>query len=233
MKININGYIIPNEYKRVYDFYRMESCCPNDIKTAKLQASGELLDITIGTCYGGSIFAGSEIGSEIASHEAGATGRVMGLAASAASVLAMYIPYLSMAPTAMMMVHNVSSYAEGDYHIMDQEKTTLISCNKAMAAAYVLKAGMTEEEVLKMMDKETWLTAQQAKEKGLIDEVLYANADPDQLVAATGPGMIPKAVIEKTLKLLDEQEGAGNPPEDTAKISLAKAKLNLIEKSMF
>lgn len=233
MKININGYIIPNEYKRVYDYFKMDSCCPNDIKAAKLQAPGEPLDITIGTCYGGSIFAGSEIGSEIASHGPGSTGKIMGLAASAASVLAMYIGHLSMAPTAMMMVHNVSSYAEGDYHVMDKEKTTLISCNKAMAAAYVLKAGMTEDEALKMMDKETWLTAQQAKEKNLIDEVLFENTDPDQLVAAIGPGMIPKAVIEKTLKMLDEQESPESPPENTMKISLARAKLNLIERSVF
>mgnify|MGYP000953366089 CR=1 FL=1 len=233
MKININGYIIPNEYKRVYDWFGMDSCCPNDIKAARLKSVNEPLEITIGTCYGGSIFAGSEIGSEIASHTPGSTGQIMGLAASAASVLAMYIKHLSMAPTAMMMVHNVSSYADGDYHVMDKEKTILINCNKAMAAAYTLKSGITEDETLKMMDKETWLTAQQAKERGLVNEILFENLDPTQMVAAVGPGMIPKAVIEKTLAMLDEKKDPVKSIKDTKKFDLAKAKLNLIEKTMF
>ncbi len=224
MKVNINGYIIPNNYKQVYDWFGMESCCPNDIKIAKDQAPGEPLDITIGTCYGGDIFAGSEIGSEIAACEKGSTGKIMGLAASAASVLAMYINHLSMAPTAMLMAHNVSSHVEGDYHVMGTEKSTLINCNKAMAAAYSHKSGMSENEALKMMDNETWLTAQQAKEKGLIDEVMF-EGNPEGFVNAVGPGMIPKAVVDKTLKMLNEKK-------DTKQIDLAKAKLNLIEKTI-
>ena len=223
MKVKINGYIIPNEHKRVYDFYKMDSCCPNDIITAKSSAPNEPLEITIGTCYGGSIFAGSEIGAEIASHGAGSTGQILGLAASAASVIAMHIKTLSIAPTAMLMIHNVSSAAEGDYHTMEREKNTLVNCNKAMAAAYSLKSGMSEDEALKMMDKETWLTAQQAKEKGLVDEILFNDG---QLVAAIGPGMIPQAVIDKTLAMFAEQE-----PDNTA-VNLAYAKLNLIEKTI-
>lgn len=237
MKLNINGYIISNEYKRVYDFYKMDSCCPNDIKAAKEKSVGEPLDITIGTCYGGSIFAGSEIGGEIASHEGGSRGSILGLAASAASVLAMYIQHLSMAPTAMMMAHNVSSSADGDYRVMDHEKSTLLSCNQAMAAAYAMKSGMSEKEALKMMDEETWLTAEKAKERGLVDEILFSNASPDQLVAAIGPGMIPKAVVEKTLDMLAEMdkkhEQTPPPVPDAQAVLIARAKLNLIEKSLF
>lgn len=236
MKLKINGYIIPNEYKRVYDFYKMDSCCPNDIKMAKEKSVNEPLDITIGTCYGGSIFAGSEIGGEIASHEGGSRGTILGLAASAAGVLAMYIQHLSIAPTAMIMVHNVSSSAEGDYRVMDHEKTTLMSCNQAMAAAYVMKTGMSEEEALKMMDEETWLTAAKAKERGLVNEILFSNTSPDQLIAAIGPGMIPKAVVEKTLDMLAQMDGKHEqvPPTapDAKSILIARAKLNLIEKSI-
>jgi ClpP class serine protease len=138
-----------------------------------------------------------------------------------------------MAPTAMMMVHNVSSVAEGDYHAMDKESDILKQCNKSIAAAYVMKSGMSEEDALKMMDKESWLTAKQAKEKGLIDAVMFEDADPSQLVNAIGPGMIPKAVIEKTLNMLKEQNGKNppaDPPQDKSK-DLAYAKLNLIQKT--
>ena len=168
MKININGFIVPNEDKEVYDFYGYESCCPNDIKLAKAAAPDEPMEVTIGTCYGGSIFAGSEIGAEIKSHKGEVSGQITGLAASAASVIAEYIDNVSMAPTAMMMVHNVSSIAEGDYHAMAKESDTLKQCNKAMCAAYVMKSGMSTEDALKMMENETWLTAEQAKEKGLV-----------------------------------------------------------------
>lgn len=231
MKVNINGYIIPNEYKRVYDFYGYDSCCPNDIKKAKLSAVSESLEVKIGTCYGGSIFAGSEIGAEIASHAPGSSGEITGLAASAASVAAMYIKNLKMAPTAMMMVHNVSGGAEGDFHVMDKESNVLKQANRAMAAAYIMKTGMSEEEALKMMDKETWLTAAQAKEKGLVDGIMFEPSDPAQLVAAIGPGLIPKAVIEKTLKMMDEKQ-AEKSGKGTEAIDIARAKLDLIEKSL-
>ncbi len=236
MKISINGYIIPNEYKEVYNWFGYDSCCPNDIKAAKAGAPGESLDVTIGTCYGGSIFAGSEIGAEIGSHQGGAFIEITGLAASAASVIAMYARS-RMAPTAMLMVHNVSSVAEGDFHAMDKESDTLKQCNKSIAAAYVMKTGMSEEDALKLMDKESWLTAQKAKELGLVDEVMFASADPSQLVAAFGSGMLPKAVIEKTRQMLkDKKEGApkdqvtppaGPTDQDALAYDLAYAKLKL------
>lgn len=227
MKISINGYIVPNEYKEVYDWFGIEACCPNDIKVAKAGGENELLEVTIGTCYGGSIFAGSEIGSEIASHKAGASIEITGLAASAASVIAMYAKS-SMSPTAMMMVHNVSAMAEGDYHTMAKEADTLKQCNKSIAAAYTMKSGMSEADALSMMDKETWLTAAQAKEKGLIDDVMFGQSDPAQLVAAMSSGMLPRAVIEKTKSMLRDQQKPASPQA----IDIARAKLNLIEKTI-
>lgn len=230
MRININGYIIPNEYKRVYDYFGMESCCPNDIKMARMKAETEPLEITIGTCYGGSIFAGSEIGTEIASHTAGATIDITGLAASAAGVIAMFARN-RMSPTAMIYAHNVQGGAEGDYHEMDKESGALRNANKAMAAAFVMKTGMSEKDALKMMDEETWITAAKAKELGLVDEIMFSNIDPAQLTNALGTGMIPKAVIEKTLKMLSEQDKRQAGEQKNA-IDLGYAKLNLIEKTL-
>ena len=237
MKVNINGYIIPNEYKRVYNYFGVESCCPNDIKTAKATANGEKLEVSIGTCYGGSIFAGSEIGAEIKSHQAGAEIEITGLAASAASVIAMHA-YCRMAPTAMLFVHNVQSVASGDYRAMDKESVVLQQCNKSIAAAYTMKTGMTEADALKLMDQESWITAQQAKEKGLVDEVMFENSS-SQLVAALGPGMIPEAVIKKTLAMLNEQEHEGGDttptptPDNKNAFDLAYAKLNLTQKTNY
>lgn len=236
-KVYINGYIIPNDYKEVYDFFGIEAFCPNDIKQTKAEAGDEPIEVIIGTCYGGSIFAGSEIGAEIASHDAGATISIMGLAASAASVLSQYA-YCRMAPTAMFMAHNVSSVAEGDYHAMEKEADVLKQCNEALAAAYIMKTGMSMQQALEMMEKESWLTAAKAKEIGLVDEVMFTSTDPSQLVASIGSGMLPKAVVEKTKQMLKdikekamgESEPPKTPPQDAdmPAYNLAYAKLKLI-----
>ena len=235
MKIDINGYIVPDELKVVYDWYGIAAFCPNDIKQARKKADSEHLEISIGTCYGGSIFAGSEIGAEIKNHTGGAEIEITGLAASAASVITMFAKS-KMAPTAMLMVHNVSSYAEGDWRTFAKESDTLKECNKAMAAAYVMKTGMPESEALKMMNDESWITAAKAKELGLIDEIMFENAS--QLVATLGPGMLPKAAIDKALKIISEKKAEQETADKTAQenrdtvLTIARAKLNLIEKTI-
>lgn len=69
------------------------------------------------------------------------------------------------------MIHNVSSYAAGDYNDMAHESDVLLKASKAVATAYRLKTGMSEDELIGLMDKETWLTADEAVEKGFIDKV--------------------------------------------------------------
>lgn len=225
MKITINGYIVPDDMKEVYDWFGMASCCPKDIKSVSESSSKEHLDVEIGTCYGGDIFAGSEMGTAIKSHASGSSIKITGLAASAASVIAMYAP-CEMSPTAMLMVHNVSSSAQGDYHEMDKESSALKNANKAIAAAYSMKSGMSEEDALKMMDKETWLSAAQAKELGLIDGVMFESSS---LIGSVGPGMIPQAVAKKTKEMLAEMKKSATN-ESNPGIDFARAKLNLIEK---
>ena len=233
MKIEINGYIVPDEYKEVYDWYGIAAFCPNDIKAARKMAESEPLEVTIGTCYGGSIFAGSEIGTEIKKHEGGANIEITGLAASAASVIAMFAKSI-MSPTAMLMVHNVSSFAEGDWRVFAKESETLKECNKAMCNAYVMKTGMTEAEALKLMNDESWISASKAKELGLVDEIMFQNSDPSQLVASIGPGMLPKAAIEKALAMIAEKKAKQDEAEEkrSTDLTIAKAKLSLIEKTM-
>lgn len=236
MKVEVKGYIVPNDDKIIYDWFGIGTTCPADITGAIEQAKGEPLDVEISTCYGGDIFAGSTIYSALRSYAGGVKIHVTGLAASAASVIAMAGPS-DMSPTAMLMVHRVSSMAAGNYHAMDTESASLQQADKAIAAAYEAKSGMAEKDALKMMDAETWITAQQAVDLKLIDKV--ADAAIPQLVAAYG-GLLPQAVIEKTRKMLAEQKEPKEPknppdtePEDAKTINLAKAKLNLIEKTIF
>lgn len=221
MRIDVKGTIIPDENAWIYDWLGIECCNPKKINDAISKASGEKLDVYINS-GGGSIFAGSEIYSALREYSGQVKIHVVGIAASAASVIACAAES-EISPTAMLMVHNVSAYTEGDYHDMDKQSEVLQKANETIAAAYVAKTGMSEREALALMDKETWLSAKDAVEKGLIDKI----AEPKnmQLVAAYGCTMLPQPVIDKIKNTV-------KPPLNEAEIFMrktAQAKLKLIE----
>ena len=184
MRLNIYGDIVPNDDAWIYDFLEMDCTCPSRVAAALEDAKGQPVDVYINS-GGGDIFAGSEIYSALRSYTGQATLHVVGLAASAASVIACAGRCL-ISPTAMMMVHNVSGTFGGDCHDMDKAAELLRQANSAIAAAYVAKTGMTEEEALAMMDHETWITAKQAVEHKLADGLEPPASQPAQMTAAVG-----------------------------------------------
>ncbi|MVB12340.1 ATP-dependent Clp protease proteolytic subunit [Caprobacter fermentans] len=232
MAVEIKGYIVPDDDQQIYSLFGYTTTAPRDIRKAVQDADGKPLDVEISTCFGGDIFSGSEMYSALRGYAGGVQIHVTGLAASAASVIAMAGPS-DMSPTAQLMVHRVSTMAQGNFHAMDDASDSLQQADKAMAAAYVAKAGMTEKDALKMMDTETWITAAQAVELGLIDRI--SEAATPQLSNAIDGLPLPRAVIEKTRAMLAEKKNPPEnpePPEDRSKaIALANAKLNLIARN--
>lgn len=197
--INIGGIIIPNDDKWIYDCFDIENITPKDVQSAINEANGEDITVVINS-NGGDVFAGSEIYDLIANYKGNVLIRVVGIAASAASVIACAGPS-EIAPTAMIMIHNVSSHADGDYREMEHSAEALKNCNKSIAAAYMRKTGMTEAELLSMMDYETYITAEQAVEKGFIDKIAdYSKeAKPKKgiALAASLVGLLPTSTIQK------------------------------------
>lgn len=198
-KVRIAGVIISNDQKWIYDWFEMDSFCPNDLRKA-ITDEYETIEVEINS-GGGSVFAGSEIYTALKNHKGQVNVSIVGLAASAASVIAMAGKIVKMSPTAQFMVHNVSAQGEGDYRDMQHMADILKTANETIASAYILKTGKSKDEILAMMDKETWLTAEKAKEYGFIDEVMFTNDDSKfQLVANFMPNIIPTNVIEKMVK---------------------------------
>lgn len=198
-KVRIAGVIISNDQKWIYDWFEMDSFCPNDLRKA-ITDEYETIEVEINS-GGGSVFAGSEIYTALKNHKGQVNVSIVGLAASAASVIAMAGKTVKMSPTAQFMVHNVSAQGEGDYRDMQHMADILKTANETIASAYILKTGKSKDEILAMMDKETWLTAEKAKEYGFIDEVMFTNDDSKfQLVANFMPNIIPTNVIEKMVK---------------------------------
>lgn len=169
-EILINGDIIPNDDKWIYNWLDWDSTSPNDVRKAiETNPEGEKLTVLINS-GGGSVMAGQEIYSMLHGRD-DVEIVIQSLAGSAASVIAM-ANQSEMSPVAMIMVHNVSMRgASGDYHDMRKNAEILQEMNRALAAAYVAKTGREEDEILKLMDRETWLTANQALELGFVDKI--------------------------------------------------------------
>lgn len=193
MKVNVKGTIIPNDDQWIYDLFDIDATSPAKVSKGITAAAekGEPLEIYINS-GGGDIFAASEIYSAIREYSGDVKIHVVGLAASVIACAGRS----DISPTAQIMVHNVSSVASGDYHDMDKMSENLQKANETIANAYITKSGMTKEKALEIMDKETWLTADEAVELGLIDEVAGSKNVKSQLVAAYCD-IIPQNVIEK------------------------------------
>lgn len=205
MKIEVKGVIIPNDYQWIYDFLSMDAISPRVVQSKLAEANGQPVDVYINS-PGGSVFAGSEIYAALRAHAGGVKIHVVGEAASAASVI-MCAGTCDIAPTGMVMVHNVSGGAQGDYHDMDNASEMLKEANRAIAAAYVEKTGKTEAEILAMMDKETWLSAASAVEYGLVDSISQPAAVP---LVASAVNLLSRETIEKITALAGRTRGDNN-----------------------
>lgn len=168
--VDVRGDIIANDDKWIYDWLDWEATSPGDIKAAldNLE-NGETLTVLVNS-GGGSVMAGQEIYSMLRGRD-DVEICIQSMAGSAASVIAM-ANRSEISPVAMIMIHNVSmGGASGDYHDMQKNAEILKQMNVALASSYVAKTGKSEEEILKLMDRETWLTANQALEMGFVDSI--------------------------------------------------------------
>ena len=197
MRVGIKGLIVPNDDAWIYDLFKFENTSPKAVEDALQQAetTGEDVDIDINS-PGGDVFSGSEIYSAIRAYKGNVNIHVVGIAASAASVIAC-AAHSDISPTAQMMVHRVSTSATGNVNDMNHAAAMLQQADRAIAAAYVAKSGMSEHDALDMMDAETWLTAQDAVDYGLIDEIAQSAQETSQTsrLAASAADMLPPDVI--------------------------------------
>lgn len=191
MKIKIQGTIVPDDVAEVYEWFGLSYTSPKDIS---LPAGGEDIDVEINS-YGGDVYAGSEIYTALKSYPGRVTTTVTGIAASMASIIAMAGDRVRISPTGQIMIHNVSSYSEGDKNDFEKEAGVLAGYDKTLANAYRLKTKLSEQELLELMNHETWLTPQEALEKGFVDEILFDESETLKLVA--GPKMLSQNTIQK------------------------------------
>lgn len=206
MKIEVKGPIVSDEYAAVYEWLGMTATSPKGVHKKLKEADGKAVTIEINS-GGGSVFAASEIYTAFRSYGGKVTGEIVGVAASAASVIAMACERLEMSPTAQMMIHNASTTASGDCYDMQVAAELLQNANETIAAAYKAKSGKSMEELLQMMDKTTWFTAEKAISAGLVDGVMFEEK-AEIAAAADTTGLIPIQAAQKILVELARQRKA-------------------------
>ena len=127
---------------------------------------------------GGDVFAAAQIYNMLRDYKGHVTVKIDGLAASAASVIAVAGDTVLVSPVAMMMIHNPATVAFGDHTEMEKAIEMLEGVKDSIINAYALKTGMSRAKLSRLMDAETWMDATKAVELGFADDIITRNAFP-------------------------------------------------------
>lgn len=223
MDIAINGPIVPDADAMVYEWFGMPATSPRQI-LAKIEEAKHVHDNVLNVKVnsgGGSVFDASQIYTELKSFDGEVVVQIQSIAASAASVIAMAGTKVIMSPTAQIMIHNAGNREEGDYRDMNDNAAFLQGVNETIISAYALKTGKESNELQKMMDNTTWMTAKQALEAGFIDEIMFEkgvsatnSVENEEKTALLAPKIIEKVRNELMNKTIPKPQNAVKTPEN-------------------
>lgn len=134
---------------------------------------------------GGDCVAAAQIYNMLTQYKGNVTVKIDGIAASAASVIAMAGNTVLMSPVSMMMIHNPATFAFGDHAEMQKAIDMLAEVKESIINAYVIKTGLTRAKLSHLMDAETWMDANKAVELGFADDIITRaetkpNTDPEE-----------------------------------------------------
>lgn len=134
---------------------------------------------------GGDCVAAAQIYNMLTQYKGNVTVKIDGIAASAASVIAMAGNMVLMSPVSMMMIHNPATVAFGDHAEMQKAIDMLAEVKESIINAYVIKTGLSRSKLSHLMDAETWMDANKAVELGFADDIVTRaetkpNTDPEE-----------------------------------------------------
>lgn len=167
-----------------------------------LRAIGEK-DVTVNVnSPGGDMFEGLAIYNLLREHKGKVTVKVLGVAASAASVVAMAGDDIQIARAGFLMIHNAWVYATGNRNDLREYADTLEPFDRAMADIYAARAGIELKAAQKMMDAETWIGGQDAVDKGFADSLLPADE-----VKQDAKAQMPSQIAARRLDVMLARQG--------------------------
>ncbi|EMF0060379.1 Clp protease ClpP [Enterococcus hirae] len=205
VKIQIKGDIVDNVTAKFYDWFDISCCAPEKVSHLLDSAEkNESVDLEIAS-NGGDVFAASEIYTMLRQYNGKVNVVIQGLAASAASIIAMAGDHVSIAPTGQIMIHRAWTTISGNTEALDHASVFLEGTDQAICNAYELKTQLPRDQIIQMMGNETWLNAQEAVDKGFADEILFM--DTTKSTTMNAYTSIPsKQAINQFLTLLAKSE---------------------------
>ena len=168
---------------------------------------------------GGDVFAAAQIYNMLMDYPHNVTIKIDGLAASAASVIAMAGTEVQMSPVAMMMIHNPMTVAIGDSAEMQRAIGMLDEVKESIMNAYEIKTGLTRAKISHLMDAESWFNAKKAVELGFADKILFSE-EPEDMgdeKALEAVMFSRKAVTNSLLSKLMPEKNPGTPIDQLEK----------------
>lgn len=209
-RINFYGTVVPNDDAWFYEWFEMDYVSPRLINEQLREANGDDVELYINS-GGGEVWAGSEIYTALREYSGNVTAKVVGVAASAASVAMCGAKTVMMSPTAQIMVHRSLTVASGNKNVFDQASQMLNSVDEGMLNAYEHKTGKDRAELLALMDGETFFNAQEAVTHGFADEIMFAQTE--KVVASASAPVFSNEIINKIKsKLIRENMLPGGAP---------------------
>lgn len=148
---------------------------------------------------GGDCVAAAQIYNMLMDYRGSVTVKIDGIAASAASVIAMAGTKVLVSPVSMLMIHNPATIASGDAAEMQKAIAMLDEVKESIINAYEIKTGMSRAKLSHLMDAETWMDAHTAVDLGFADEIMARPADTGAENHAAGPMLFSRAAVTNHL----------------------------------
>ena len=211
--IDVKGDIVSDDVGGFYSFFGVGGyTCPSIVSEA-LSADDSDKEVVVNIASnGGDVFAASEIYTMLKSAQKNITVNIQGLAASAASVIAMAGDQINISPTAQIMIHKAMVDSGGNADDLTHDALVLIGIDESIASTYEARTGISHDDILQMMASETWLTAKDAVDKGFADEIMFQ--DDAVPVFSNSLSSIPgKEAVNKFMNLLKDHEQLKNIQE--------------------
>lgn len=220
---------------------------PNRISAALRSIGAKPVTVQINS-PGGDFFDGLAIYNMLRAHPEQITVQILGVAASAASIIAMAGDTIQVAKAGIVMVHNTQWIAIGDRHAMAETARTMAVFDDALANLYVDRTGLARAQVEAMMDETTYLSGEQAIEAGFADDLLdadkvskaenHAESPHRRVAAALARAGMPRSDLRRLMKELtasmpsaagdNAMPCAGTEADGLAHLRVAAMKLSLI-----
>ncbi len=181
---------------------------------------------------GGDCIAASQIYSMLMDYKGNVTVKIDGIAASAASVIAMAGTTVLMAPTALMMIHNPATMAFGDHNEMQKAIEMLSEVKESIINAYELKTGLSRAKLDHLMEDETWMNAKKAIELNFADGMLEDKKSEalDISAYAFSSKQVENALLNKLTEKVQAKEVKKPEPEVTGRsVDELMDRLNLMK----